>query len=193
MVYPSKLSSDAILREAERLLRAGGQDALSMRALAEALGVRASSLYRHFPDRAALIAALEDRAAAALHGALRAASEEQPPAEALERAGHAYLAYAREQPHFYGLLLAPRPPALAGPGAGKDLWNLVLALVGAVTGHADDTAAAVAFWAYLHGFAGLEASGGFGLSGPRGGFERGLEALTRGLTPPKKAHRQKGG
>ncbi|SMB94778.1 TetR/AcrR family transcriptional regulator [Deinococcus hopiensis] len=188
MVYPSKLSPEAILQAAERLLRGGGEEGLSMRALAEALGVRASSLYRHYPDRAALLLALEDGAVLALHREMAAAAEGLFPGEAVLAAGHAYLNYARAQPHLYGLLLAHRPPAVAGPGAGKALWNHVLHLVGAVTGHPDDTAAAVAFWAYLHGFALLERSGQFGLSGPRGGFERGLEALVRGL-----ATEQKGG
>lgn len=50
-----------------------------MRALAERLSVRPSSLYRHYPDRAALVAALEDHAALALHGALREASRDLPP------------------------------------------------------------------------------------------------------------------
>ncbi|WP_246580700.1 TetR/AcrR family transcriptional regulator [Deinococcus aestuarii] len=184
MVYPAKLSPEAILQTALDLLEGGGEGGLNMRSLAERLGVRPSSLYRHYPDRAALVAALEDHAALGLHERLREAAQSRRPGEALRAAAHAYLDYSRTHPHLYGLLLAPRPPAPAGPGPGKDLWNLVLRLVGAVTGDADDTAAAVAYWAFLHGYVQLERSGGFGLSGPRGGFERGLEALIRGLSPP---------
>ncbi|WP_180970151.1 TetR/AcrR family transcriptional regulator [Deinococcus planocerae] len=183
MVYPAKLSPEAILQTALDLLEGGGEEALNMRSLAERLGVRPSSLYRHYPDRAALVAALEDRAALALDGALREASRDRPPGEALRAAAHAYLGYSRAHPHLYGLLLAPRPPAPAGPGPGKDLWNVVLHLVGAVTGDPDDTAAAVAYWAFLHGYVQLERSGQFGASGPRGGFERGLDALVRGFSP----------
>ncbi|BDP42113.1 TetR family transcriptional regulator [Deinococcus aetherius] len=183
MVYPAKLTPEAIFQAALDLLEGGGDGALNMRALAERLSVRPSSLYRHYPDRAALVAALEDHAALALHGALREASRDLPPGEALGAAAHAYLDYARAHPHLYGLMLAPRAPAPAGPGPGKDLWNHVLHLVGAVTGQPDDTGAAVAYWAFLHGYVQLERSGGFGLSGPRGGFERGLDALIRGLSP----------
>lgn len=183
MVYPAKLSPDAILQVALRLFEDGGDRALNMRALADALNVQPSSLYRHYPDRAALLAALEEQAVLALHARMWQASEHQPPAPALRAAAHAYLGYAREHPYLYGLLLTPRPPAPAHPGPGKDLWNLVLALVGGVTGQPDDTPAAVAFWAYLHGFAALERSGLFGVSGPRGGFERGLDALVEGLSP----------
>ncbi|MBB6098519.1 AcrR family transcriptional regulator [Deinobacterium chartae] len=182
MPYPAKLSPTAILEEARRQLEDGGAEALTMRTLAEALQVRPSSLYRHYPDRAALLAALEDHAVSALHTALVQASSDQSGRAALEAAAHAYLEYARVHPHLYGLLLAPKPPYVAGPGPGKDLWNFVLERVEAITGQRDDTAAAVAVWAFLHGFAVLERSGQFGASGPRGGFERGLSALIDGLS-----------
>lgn len=181
MPYPAKLSPDAILRTALERLEHDGRAAFSIRTLADALGVRASSLYRHYPDRVALEAALADEAARALHAAMRHASAGQRNGAALTAASRAYLAFARERAELYGLLHAPRPPGRAEPGAGKDLWNFLLQLVGGVTGRDDDTGGAVALWAYLHGFASLERSGLFGLSGPRGGFERGLDALTRGL------------
>ncbi len=181
MPYPAKTSPDAILEAARTLLEGGGPEGLSMRSLAGQLGLRASSLYRHYPDKTALEAALEDDTAAQLHAAMRGASARQQGADALHSAAHAYLAYAREHPKLYALLHAPRPPAVAQPGAGKDLWNLVLSLVGGITGDPDDTAGAVALWSFLHGFVSLERGGAFGLSGPRGGFERGLKALVAGL------------
>lgn len=181
MPYPAKLTADKILETALTLLEQGGPDALGMRPLAAALGVRPSSLYRYYPEREALLGALEDRAGRDLHDALRRASRDRAPTDALAAAAHAYLAYARTHPHLYALLLRARAPYRAEPGPGKDLWNEVLRLVGAVTGDPDDTAATVAFWAYLHGFTSLERSGQFGSSGPKGGFERGLQALISGL------------
>ncbi|MFB9992901.1 TetR/AcrR family transcriptional regulator [Deinococcus oregonensis] len=187
MPYPAKLTPDTILQVASVLLRAGGAEAVGMRALAGALGVQPSSLYRHFADRAAVLAALEDQTSLDLNAALTRAAAGLPPADALRALAHAYLDFARSDPHAYGLLLMPRAPYTAQPGAAQDLWKSVLAVVGAVTGQTDDTAATVAFWAYLHGFATLELSGQFGRSGPRGGFERGLEALIVGLSFPAQA------
>ncbi len=181
MPYPSKTSPGAILSAALSLLETQGPQGLTMRSLAAALGLRASSLYRYYPDREALEAALADEGSRLLGAALREASEGQPAAEALRRASHAYLTFARARPDLYSLMHAPRPPALAGPGPAKDVRNLVLDLVGGLSGRPDDTAAAVAFWAFLHGFAQLERGGQFGLSGPQKGFERGLEALIQGL------------
>lgn len=181
MPYPAKLSPEAILDAALQLLESGDPEALSMRSLAGKLGVRPSSLYGHYADRDALESAMAEAGARRLGEAITQASAGRAPAAALRATAYAYLGFARNHPALYGLLLAPQATEPARPGAGKDLWNLVLGLVGTVTGIEDDTAGAVAFWAYLHGYVALERSGLFGLSGPRGGFERGLEALTEGL------------
>ncbi|AZI43414.1 TetR/AcrR family transcriptional regulator [Deinococcus psychrotolerans] len=177
MPYPPKLTPELILREAQTLLDAGGQDALNMRPLAAALGVQASSLYRHFPDRAALLQALEDCASRDLTRAIEQASTGTTPRGALLLTCEAYVQYAETYPHRYRLLLSPRPPSVGQPGPGKDLWNTVLNLVSALSGHTDDTARTVALWAFLHGFVVMSRSGLFGLSGPKGGFEVGLSAL----------------
>lgn len=177
MPYPAKLNPDSILAAALALLDGGGQAALNMRPLAAVLGVQPSSLYRHFPDREALLSALEDGAALELAQRLTQASARRPPREALFALCLAYLDYARTCPHRYGLLLAERAPQPGMPGPAKDLWNAVKDAVSALSGVPDDTARTVALWAYLHGFAVLERNGLFGLSGPRGGFEVGLGAL----------------
>lgn len=181
MPYPAKLTAEKILEVALELLEEGGPDLLGMRPLAQRLNVRPSSLYRYYPERAALLGAMEAYATRELHGAIRDAVQGRTAADAFAGAAHAYLDYARAHPHLYALLLGPRAPYTAEPGPGKDLWNEVLAIVGAVTGNSDDTAATVAFWAFLHGFALLELSGQFGSSGPEGGFERGLEAMLNGF------------
>ncbi|MGY2894385.1 TetR/AcrR family transcriptional regulator [Deinococcus sp. UYEF24] len=182
MAYPSKLTPESILHAALPLLETEGADALNMRTLAGRLGVQASSLYRHYPDRAALLSSLEEYATLELHTAMERATEKQAsPADRLKAAGHSYLTYAVAHPHLYALLLAPRPPAHAGPGPSKDLWNLVLRLVGEVSGDPDDTARTVALWAYLHGSALINLSGLLGLSGDLGGFQIGLEALIAGF------------
>ena len=181
MPYPTKLTYETIFEAALRLFETGGSDALSMRPLADALGVRPSSLYRYFPERDALLGALETHATRKLHQVLSASTRNLTPTDAFFAAAHSYLNYTRAHPQLYSLLARPREPYVAEPGPGKDLWNEILKIVGAVTGKPDDTAGAVAFWAYLHGFALLEQSGQFGKSGPQDGFDRGLEALLSGF------------
>lgn len=56
-----RLDTDRIVDEALRFVDDHGADALSMRSLAGRLGSSTATLYRHFPNRAALISALLDR------------------------------------------------------------------------------------------------------------------------------------
>ena len=180
MPYPTKLHARTILETAWTLLEAGGPEALSMRPLADALGVRPGSLYRHIESRDALLRALAERSALELQADLLAAASSHPAREALQAASLAYLLYARTHPHAYGLLLHPDDQTgQAGikTPPGKELWNTLLALVGALSGDPDDTDHAVALWTFLHGACALERAGIYGASGPRGGLDVGLVAL----------------
>jgi AcrR family transcriptional regulator len=80
--------SSAVIRSARgrevvaagrRLLEEEGPEALTMRRLAERLGIRAPSLYKHLPDKAALEAAIIatgfEEAAAAFEAAVEGAAE----------------------------------------------------------------------------------------------------------------------
>lgn len=179
MPYPAKLNPEQILDAAQGLLETSGPDGLSMRTLADALGVRPSSLYRHHASRETLLLALGERAALALRDALSHSAGDKGARAAAEAASSAYLTYARQHPHLYALLLRLEelPQGERMGTAGKQLWNTLLNLVGRLSGHPDDTAHTVALWTFLHGFAELERSGLFGASGPRGGLEVGLTAL----------------
>ncbi len=181
MPYPAKTSREEILEAALKLLESGGLAALSMRTLASKLGVNASSLYHHFSGREVLEKALADEGARLLLERLKIATQEKPSPKALETTATTYLAFSNERPALYDLMMAPRPPEKAEADSSKDLWNFMLVRVGEVTKQEDDTAAAVAFWSFLHGFVSLERSGLFGLSGAQGGLEVGLEAFLIGL------------
>lgn len=189
MPYPAKTSVDSIRQAALLIIERDGLGALSMRALAAELGLTASSLYRHYPDREALERTLADEGARLLHLELVRASDEREPDAPLEAIADGYLTFARMRPALYDLLVTPRPPTIAAPGAGKDLWNFLLRQVGRITGREDDTAAAVAVWSFLHGFISLERTGLFGASGPGGGLERGLAALQAGLENQSQPHK----
>ncbi|CAM3846007.1 TetR/AcrR family transcriptional regulator [Deinococcus frigens] len=180
MPYPAKLNPEQILDAAQALLETSGPDGLSMRTLADSLEVRPSSLYRHHASRETLLLALGERAALALQEALTRAAARKKSRVGAEAASHAYLDYARQHPHLYALLLLKLDQLPQGERmghAGKQLWNTLLDVVGALSGNPDDTARAVALWTFLHGFVELERSGLFGASGPRGGLEVGLTAL----------------
>jgi len=176
MPYPARTTPAAILESALHLLETGGSEALTMRSLAETLGIKAPSLYRHYADRATLEAALVAHGAVKLQTMLEEIAAGTPDTR-LRHAAERYRAFAHAHPALYALMMQPQPSS----GAPKALWNTVLTLTSAVTRRDDDTAAAVALWAFLHGFVSLERQGTFGSSGPQAGFETGLEALMVGF------------
>ena len=177
MAYPKLLTSADILKTAIRLVEQGDADGLSLRAVAAALGVKAPSLYRYFPHKEALEVAVAEEVLRAVWVALQTASEATDPETRFRATADTYLRFARERPALYSLIVQNRIPGVSGSKMGKAVWDLLLQAASGVSGQPDDTAAAVATWSFLHGYATLEQSGAFGASGPQGGLERGLEAF----------------
>ena len=177
MAYQKLLSSADILKTAVHIVEHNDADGLSLRAVASALGVKAPSLYRYFPHKEALEVAVAEEILNVMLGEFRAASVTADPETRFRRMADAYLRFARERFSLYKFVVQDSLPETYGSKAGKAVWNLLLEAASGVSGQPDDTAAAVATWSFLHGYATLEHSGAFGASGPQGGLERGLEAL----------------
>ena len=153
-VEPLSPRATEIVAAARELLEEEGVDALSMRRLAERLGIRAPSIYKHLPDKqaleAALISAGFEEAAARFEAAVRGGGE---PLPAL---GDAYRSFARDHPHLYRLMTErPLPRERLTPGVEE---RAAAPLVAAVGGD-EDLARAV--WAFAHGMAVLELNGRF--------------------------------
>ena len=187
MAYPKLLSSADILKMAIQLAEQGHSDSISLRAVASALGVKAPSLYRYFPNKEALELGVAEEVLNAMRAELQTASEGPDPDTRFRETADAYLRFARERFSLYSLIVQNRLPGAYGSKAGKGVWNLLLEAASGISGQPDDTAAAVATWSFLHGYATLEHSGAFGTSGPRGGLERGVEAFLsnfRSSVPP---------
>jgi AcrR family transcriptional regulator len=138
--------------------------------------VKAPSLYRYFPQKEALEVAVAEEASRILLADLHVAATCPEPEGRFRATVEAYLRFARERFALY-TFITERMPQTYGFPVSKAVWNLLLEAVDGVSGQADDTAAAVATWSFLHGYATLEHSGAFGASGPKGGLERGLAAF----------------
>ena len=138
-----------IVDAARTLIEAGGSAALTMRALGERLGIRAPSLYKHFPDKGAVEAQVIALALRELANALAAA-------DSLVSLAEAYRAYALAHPHLYRLMSSgPLPRHLLPAGVEE---AAALPLVRAVGGDPDQ---ARAVWAFAHGMVILELDGRF--------------------------------
>lgn len=86
------------------LIEADGPDALTMRALAKAVGVDHRALYRHYPDRDAVLAEV------AAEGYRQLLSQQQTECAAacspLQAAFEVYVRFALDRPHLHGLMLS---------------------------------------------------------------------------------------
>jgi AcrR family transcriptional regulator len=141
--------TDQIVDAARALIDEGGSAALTMRALGERLGIRAPSLYKHFPDKGAVEAEVIALAMRELASALA-------PAGTVAELAAIYRAYALAHPHRYRLMnSAPLPRHLLPPGVEE---ATALPLVRVVGGEVDR---ARAVWAFAHGMVILELDGRF--------------------------------
>jgi AcrR family transcriptional regulator len=165
------LSSRAreIVTAARLLLEEEGAEGLSMRRLADRLGIRAPSIYKHLPDKRALEHALISDAFEEQAVAFEAELADPDPIAAI--AG-AYRDFARRQPHLYRLLTErPLDRERLVPGAEERAARPVLEAFG-------DRDLARAAWSFAHGMTILELNGRFPADADLdAAWKRGLDAL----------------
>jgi AcrR family transcriptional regulator len=141
-----------------------------MRRIADRVGIRAASIYKHFPNKDALEAAMISV------GFERQADAFGRAGRDLSALGAAYRAFAREHPHLYRLMTerALNRDALE-PGVEARAAAPVIEAVGG------DSDTARAAWAFAHGMTILDLNDRF----PPGAdldaaWSRGLAAFERG-------------
>ncbi len=154
---------------AVELARTTGPDGVVLREVARRAGVSHNAAYRHFDDRAALLAEVSGCAMADLEEAMQtrvdAVSLTDPIARATERlreTGRAYVDFALREPGLFAVAFgAPEGPMVhqdlekpAGPYAVLNTVLDELVGCGAVTA-ARRQGADVACWAIVHGFSDL--------------------------------------
>jgi AcrR family transcriptional regulator len=96
-----------IVEAARDLLENEGPEALTMRRVAEILGIRAASLYKHLPGKGAVENALIEigltEVGGAMHAALATLAPDTTPPDAVEALLSAYRAFAFAHPNLYRL------------------------------------------------------------------------------------------
>ena len=173
--HPSR--REQIVTAARRLLEEDGPEALSMRNVAAAIGIRAPSLYEHVADKRALESAIIAAGLQEQGVALGDAVAADGGADPLTAVAQAWRRWALDHPHVYGLIYArdldrsDQAVADAERFAGAPLREIC----------GGDLVAARVIWAYAHGMVNLELTDRF----PPGTdvellWVRGLDAL-RGL------------
>ena len=153
----------ALIEEGLTLLAERTADDLSLREVARAAGVSATAVYRHFPDKMALMTALAreglDRLAAAQHEASDAAGG--GPA-GFAATGRAYIRFALDNPALFRLIFAS--PVLQAPAvratSKSEAFSFLQTNAAATTDRPEVAEiVAVQAWALVHGLAMLMLDG----------------------------------
>jgi AcrR family transcriptional regulator len=158
------LNPDTVVDVALALVDEKGLEALSLAAVADRAGVASPSLYKHVGSLAELRTLMAERVVRQVTAVFAGAVMGRSRDEAVEALMRAYRAYVVANPGRYAL--APLNP-LGHPQLKEAGRGILAVFVAAVSGYGlDETAATHAIRrlrATVHGFAALEAGGGFGL------------------------------
>lgn len=144
---PLRPRAAQIVAVARELLEEFGFEAITMRLLADRVGMRAPSLYKHMANKAALKVALVEQGLVELGGALHASLTAADPIRELLRA---YRAYGLSHPNLYRLGTSGRlPRAELAPNleewAGAPFFLVT-----------EDVHLGQALWSFAHGMVILE-------------------------------------
>lgn len=138
-----------VVAAALTVLEERGHEGVTMRAVAERLGIRAPSLYKHVADKDALEVSLV--AEGLQDWAAHFSAAIQGSAEPLASLARAYREWALRRPHLYRLMTdKPMPRNQLPPGVEAAAAAPIIAAVG---GNPDLARIA---WALAHGLASLE-------------------------------------
>lgn len=190
---PPLTTAESIAATARALLEAEGVEGVSMRRVAEAVGITPMAIYRHYASREALLESVAEAGfveLAARAGAVCAGDD------ALSRIGallESYLDYAFERPKLFEYMFsAARPGARRFPedfsARRSPTANVLFDAVseGVARGELRDDdpwEVALALWAHAHGLICLYQGGRFGLTPARfrALYRRSLRRLFDGL------------
>jgi AcrR family transcriptional regulator len=147
----------AVIAAGLERLAEGDAGELGLRALARDVGVSATALYRHFPDKEALLDALAEEGLRRL-GALQAQAwlKAGGGRAGFKATGIAYVRFAHDEPALFRLSFTRQLPDRKGEDegdGGEVAYNLLRAGVGEVFPAESVDAAALHAWALVHGLA----------------------------------------
>jgi len=182
---PARTSRARVVDAARALLEEGGPEAVTMAAVAQRVGVRAPSLYKHIRDRAALLDAVAIDAAEELGRTMTvtSAGAGADPGSRIAALAVAYRAFARRSPRSAAVLFADLGHGTGAPvevaaRAAAPVIDAAALLVGPEAA----LAAARVLTSFVYGFTTMEQAGAFQLGGSvDDAFRLGVESLVRGL------------
>lgn len=180
---PARTSVDAIVAAARHILESGGLPSVTMRSVAEAVGVKGPSLYKRVPDRAALVRAISESVIRDLGRAISHATESDDPRADLRATAFAYRAFVKRNPNGYRLLFTDLGDGNAETSALAALGEPVVDAMTRLAGASKALEGARTFVAWAHGFVSMELAGAFRLGGDiEAAYAFGTDAVLDGVS-----------
>jgi AcrR family transcriptional regulator len=197
MPAPARTSRDAIVAAARAILEEDGLDAVVMSRVAERVGVRGPSLYKHVRDRSALIRAVADGVTADLTRTMSTAVATGDAHADLTAAAQAYRVFVQANPNGYGLLFAHLAPELQpDPATLAEVARPLIEAMASLVGDDRALTATRTLVAWAHGFVSMELAGAFRLGGELdAAYADGIESILIGVSVrgrPASASRRRG-
>jgi len=186
-------TAERIAEEALKILEKEGEDAVSMRRVAQAVGITPMAIYHHFPNREALLNFITDREFAKFLGYIQARPMRGSMESWLLNYMDAYIEYAFDRPRIFDYVFSqPRPNARRYPDDFRARRSPTLTPLADAVEHAMDNGylkrddiweVAMEIWAHHHGYVTLYRAGRFHLSPEefRALVQRSLRRMLHGL------------
>lgn len=186
-------TADRIATAALHILEREGPEAVSMRKVAQAVGITPMAIYHHFPSRAALLETITDREFHTLVAAFDASVARGTAETRLFRLMDNYIDYALEHPRVFDYVFsqyragARRFPddfhARRSPTLNRVADTVDEAMRQGRLRRDDVWEVALEFWAHAHGYVTLYRAGRFSLAEAqfRRLYRRSLRRLLDGL------------
>ena len=189
------LTPDKVVASAITLADTDGLEAVSLSVLADSLGVRVPSLYKHVDGLPDLQRRMAAEGMSSLASALDRAAEGPRNRDALVSIAQAYRRFARIHRGQYQALIRPLKAGEDEVEPAQRIIDLMTRVVGDYKLGGDDAVHAVrGVRAALHGFVLLEAAGGYGHSATvEASFYSMVAMLDRGLAGWSQPGKSNGG
>jgi AcrR family transcriptional regulator len=181
MPAPARTSTAAVVAAGRAIVETDGVEALTMQRVADAVGIRAPSLYKRVGSRSGLVRMVADQVALDLAETLDGAVGSGDPEADLRAVAAAFRSFARRNPASYPLVFEPGTGGIS-PEARDRASATVLEVARAIAGKQDALPAARTVVAWAQGFISMELSGAFQLGGDVDeAWEYGVTGLVRAL------------
>jgi len=189
---------ERILASARALYLEGGVQAVTMRAVAERVGVTATALYRHFDNKEDLLTELIGQAFLTFGAYLHRALGGKTPMDRFLRSSGSYLDFALEQREIYRtIFMSPVPKPEDRPGLEGNRFDPASTfrfLIDRIREcmdsgdlrKEDPEQVAVTVWAHVHGLVSLQICGSFALADEqfREVYRQSVQRMIAGLAGP---------